>query len=104
MKYNWIVNAMEVKLSEGEMKNVVTMVHWTRNAIDGEFSAGSYGSCLVGSPTPEEFVSYDDLTKEEVESWLEANLNVSEIDANLDAQIELEKNPIQAILPPPFEN
>jgi hypothetical protein len=104
MEYNWIVNAMEVKLSEGEMKNVVTMVHWRRTAIDGEFSAESYGTCSVGNPTPEAFVSYEDLTKEEVESWLEASLDVSEIDANLDYQIQSKKNPIQATLQPPFEN
>jgi hypothetical protein len=104
MEYNWIVNAMEVKLSEGEMKDVVTMVHWTRNAIDGEFSAESYGTCSVGNPTPEAFVSYEDLTKEEVESWLEASLDVAEIDANLLSQVELKKNPIDATLPPPFEN
>jgi len=104
MEYNWIVNAMEVKLSEGEMKDVVTMVHWTRTAIDGEFSADTYGACSVGNPTPEAFVSYEDLTKEEVESWLEASLDVAEIDANLLSQVELKKNPIDATLPPPFEN
>lgn len=104
MEYNWIISAMDVKLSEEQMKDVVTLVHWRRVAIDGEFSAESYGTCPVGSPTPEEFVSYEDLTKEEVESWLEAGLDVAEIDANLAAQIELKKNPIDAQLPPPFNN
>ena len=104
MEYNWIVNAMEVKLSEGEMKDVVTLIHWTRTATDGEFSAESYGTCSVGNPTPEEFVSYEDLTKEEVESWLEGSLDVAQIDANLLSQVELKKNPIDATLPPPFEN
>jgi hypothetical protein len=104
MEYNWIISAMEVKLSEGEMKDVVTLVHWRRTATDGEFSADTYGTCSVGNPAPEEFVSYEDLTKEEVESWLEASLDVAEIDANLDAQVELKKNPIDATLPPPFEN
>ena len=104
MEYNWIISAMDVKLSEEELKDVVTTVHWRRTAVDGEFSAESYGTCPVGSPTPEQFVSYEDLTKEEVESWLEAGLDVVEIDANLAAQIELKKNPIDAQLPPPFNN
>ena len=104
MEYNWIVNAMEVKLSEGEMKDVVTLVHWTRNAIDGEFSASFYGTCPVGEPVPEQFVSYEDLTKEEVESWLEASLDVESIDAGLVSQIESQKNPVDATLPPPFNN
>lgn len=104
MEYNWIISAMDVKLSEGEMKDVVYNIHWRRSAIDGEYSAEVYGTCPVGNPTPEQFVSYEDLTKEEVESWLEANLDVEAIDAGLASQIELAKNPIDATLPPPFNN
>ena len=104
MTKTWIISAMEVKLSEGEMKDVVTLVHWRRNAIDGEFSAEVYGTCPVGEPTPEQFVSYEDLTKEEVEAWLEANLDVEAIDAGLASQIESQKNPVDATLPPPFNN
>lgn len=104
MKYNWIISAMDVKLSEGELKDVVFNIHWRRNASDGQYSAEVYGTCPVGNPTPEQFVSYEDLTKEEVEAWLEASLDVAELDENLNAQIELKKNPIDAQLPPPFEN
>lgn len=104
MEYNWIISAMDVKLSEGEMKDVVYNIHWRRSAVDGEYSAEVYGTCNVGDPTPEQFVSYEDLTKEEVESWLEANLDVEAIDAGLASQIELAKNPIDATLPPPFNN
>jgi hypothetical protein len=104
MEYNWIISAMDVKLSEGEMKDVVIMVHWIRTATDGEFSSQSYGTCPVASPTPEQFISYEDLTKEEVVVWLEESLDVAEIDANLYAQVELKKNPIDATLPPPFAN
>ena len=104
MEYNWIISAMDVKLSEGEMKDVVYNIHWRRTLADGEFAADSYGTCAVGEPTPEQFVSYEDLTKEEVESWLEANLDVESIDAGLLAQVELKKHPVDATLPPPFEN
>lgn len=104
MEYNWIISAMDVKLSEGEMKDVVFNVHWRRSATDGKYSTEVYGVCPVGNPTPEHFVSYEDLTKEEVEAWLEENLDVESIDAGLVANIELQKNPIDATLPPPFEN
>lgn len=104
MEFNWIISAMDVKLSEGEMKDVVYNVHWRRSAVDGEFSAEVYGTCPVGEPTPEQFVSYEDLTKEEVEAWLVANLDVEAIDSGLQAQIELAKNPVNETLPPPFAN
>lgn len=104
MEYNWIIAAMDVNLSEGEMKDVVTLVHWRRSAVEGEYSAEVYGTCHVGEPTPEQFVSYEDLTKEEVENWLESNLDVQSIDAGLASQIELQKNPVDTTLPPPFNN
>ena len=104
MEYSWIVSAMDVKISEGSMKDVVYNIHWRRSAVEGEYSAEAYGTCPVGEPTPEQFVSYEDLTKEEVESWLEANLDVESIDAGLASQIESQKNPVDATLPPPFNN
>lgn len=104
MTKSWIISALDVKLSEGEMKNVVYNIHWRRSLTDGELSAESYGTCPVGEPTPEAFVSYEDLTKEEVESWLEANLDVEAIDNSLVADIELQKNPVSETLNPPFEN
>lgn len=103
MNYNWIISALDVKLSEGEMKNVVYNIHWRRSLTDGELSAESYGTCPVGEPTPEAFVSYEDLTKEEVEGWLEGNLDVESIDAALLPNIELQKNPVSETLNPPFE-
>ena len=104
MEYNWIISAMDVKLSEGELKEVVYNVHWRRSVVDGEYSAEVYGTCPVGDPTPEQFVSYEDLTKEEVEAWLEESLDVETIDESLASQIQLQKNPIDATLPPPFAN
>lgn len=104
MEYNWIWVASDVHLNVDGLKDVVYNIHWRRTLADGEFTADCYGTCTVGEPTPEQFVSYEDLTKEEVESWLEANLDVESIDAGLLAQVELKKHPVDATLPPPFEN
>lgn len=104
MEYKWIISAMDVKPAEGELKDVVYNVHWRRNLTDGEYSAEVYGTAPVGDPAPEQFVSYEDLTKQEVESWLEASLDVEAIDAGLLSQVEQEKNPSSITLNPPFEN
>lgn len=103
MEYNWIWVASDVHLNVDGLKDVVYNIHWRRSLTDGELSAESYGTCPVDEPTPEAFVSYEDLTKEEVESWLEANLDVEAIDAALLANIELQKNPVSETLNPPFE-
>ena len=108
MVFDWIISAMDCKIHEGEMTDVVQTVHWRYNASDvvdeKTYFAEMYGATQVGEPTPEDFTSYPDLTKEQVVSWLEAVLDVPNMQENLTKQIELKINPIDVTLPPPFAN
>ena len=49
------------------------------------------------------FISYDDLTKEDVVGWLESGLDVDSMKENLDKQIELKKNPVDETLRPDWD-
>jgi hypothetical protein len=49
-------------------------------------------------------VDYENLTKEQVVSWLEGTLDVEHLKENLAYQIDLQINPIVATLNPPFGN
>lgn len=108
MVFDWIISAMDCKIHEGEMTDVVQTVHWRYNATDvveeKTYFAEMYGATAVGEPTPEDFTSYPDLTKEQVVGWLEATLDVTAMQENLTKQIELQINPIDVTLPPPFAN
>jgi hypothetical protein len=114
MEFNWIISAMDCKIHEGEMTDVVQTVHWRYNTTDivpatsgsteKTYFAEMYGATQVGEPTPENFTSYPDLTKEQVVGWLEAVLDIDTMDENLTNQIELQINPIDVTLPPPFSN
>ncbi len=108
MVFDWIISAMDCKIHEGEMTDVVQTVHWRYNATDvvdeKTYFAEMYGATQVGEPTPEDFTSYPDLTKEQVVSWFEAVLDVPNMQENLTKQIELQINPIDVTLPPPFAN
>lgn len=108
MEFNWVISAMDCKIQEGEMTDVVQTVHWRYNAteiVDGKtYFADIYGATNVGEPTPENFTSYSDLTKDQVVGWLEAELDVVSMQYNLTKQIELQINPIDVTLPPPFNN
>lgn len=108
MQFNWIISAMDCKIHEGEMTDVVQTVHWKYNATevfeDKTYFAEMYGASAVGEPTPENFTSYPDLTKEQVVGWLEAELDVVSMQENLTKQIELQINPVDVTLPPPFDN
>jgi len=101
MEYKWIWSASDVHLNVDGMKDVVYNLHWRRQLSDGDLMVEVYGTCPVGQPNPESFTDYENLKDEEVFGWLEENLDVESIDAGLASAMELEKNPVNATLPPP---
>ena len=103
--YKWIISAVECKVKEGDMTDVVYVVHWRYNATnENGITAEVYGAQTISSPNPEDFTPYDQITKEQVVGWLEASIDVPAMDLNLDEQINLIINPVNVTLPPPFEN
>jgi hypothetical protein len=106
--FNWIISAMECKVKEDTLSDVVILVHWRYNANsivkEKEYFAETYGATSVGMPSGDSFTPYADLTKEQVVGWLEASLDVPAMQLQLEANIELQINPIDVTLPPPFKN
>ena len=86
----WKINQLDRQISDG----LVTTAHWRVDAVDGEYSAGSYGT--VGFERGETFTPYDSLTEAQVIEWVKEKLDVEAIEASLAAQIELQKNPVTA--------
>jgi len=94
-----------------ELQNVVNMIHWRRALSEGTegqadyYYADVYGAMPLTSPDPNDFVLYENLTFQDCENWLNemTDPSVSELDENLTANIELQKNPIEETLPLPFE-
>jgi hypothetical protein len=86
----WTIAQLDRQTSDG----LVTTAHWTVNAVDGEYSAGSYGT--VGFERGDTFVAYDSLTEAQVIAWVKEKLDVVAIEANLQSQIDDLKNPVSA--------
>ena len=104
--YTWEITAMEVVLNQDGLSNVVSNIDWRLIAtVDGQkYRAEKWAKQYVSAPEADKFTNYEDLTKEEVVSWLESILDVPQLKENLAYQIELQINPTHATLPPPFEN
>jgi len=82
-----------VQLNRNTADGFVTTAHWTVTATDGDFSAHAYGSCgFDGELT----TPYEDLTEEQVLGWVWEQIDKAEIESNLAAQINAQKNPITA--------
>ena len=104
--YTWEITAMEVILNQDGLSNVVSNIDWRLIAtVKGQpYTALHWAKQYVSAPDADTFTAYDELTKEQVVSWLESVLDVPQLKENLDEQINLQANPVTAILPPPFAN
>jgi myo-inositol-hexaphosphate 3-phosphohydrolase len=90
MEYQWNVVQMDRLTSDG----FVVTVHYTVNAVDGDYSASTYGT--VGYTQGEgSYVPYADLTEAEVVGWVQESLGKDTVEAGLAANIALQKNPVQ---------
>ena len=73
----------------------ITTAHWTVNAVDGDYTASSYGTCGFAASTPA--IPYASVTEAQVLNWCWANgVDKDATEASLAQQIELQKNPVTA--------
>ena len=88
----WNVSQLDRQTSDG----FVTVAHWQCNATDGDYSASAYSTCSWSEGTAT--IPYASLTKETVLGWIWANgVDKDAVEASLNAQIELKKNPVTAV-------
>lgn len=84
-EYTWSFPNFEV-----DADNKVKVIHWRLDAVDGEYSAGMYGT---DSETIDQ--DFESITKDEAKACVIAHSEQTEdeMKAVLDAQIEEQKNP-----------
>jgi hypothetical protein len=88
MEFNWSVVNMDRKSADG----FVTTVHYNVSAVDGEFTASTYGT--VGYTEEGAFTPYSQLTEALVAGWVQNSLGKETVEAALAAQIDALKNPV----------
>jgi hypothetical protein len=88
--YTWNVVQMDRLTSDG----FVVTVHYTVNAVDGDYTASTYGT--VGYTQEEgNIIPFESLTPEIVVGWVKDSLGQSTVEEALAAQITAQKNPVQ---------
>jgi hypothetical protein len=104
MAFNWIISQLDSIPSIEGMDKVISVIHYRAQKQSEGYLAESYGCLGVDAPHEANFTPYDEVTKEMVEGWLEAGLDIEAIEANLSSQIENFLNPPIVVYPLPFEN
>jgi hypothetical protein len=91
MNFTWNV----VQTNYNTIDKFITTVHYTVNAVDGEFTANTYGTVGYTEQPNKSYIPYASLTKAEVIGWVQESLGKDTVEASLTAQIEAQKNPVQ---------
>lgn len=94
-EYTWTIAQLERTLPEGG----VFVAHWRVSATDGDYTASAYGTArFTPDPEAEGFIPYEDLTEADVLAWVWASedYDKDQIEDNLAAQINAQKNPVTA--------
>ena len=92
--YTWSIPTVERNLADGG----VTVAHWRCDAVDGDYSASSYGTAsFTPDADADDFVAYDDLTEATVIGWVQESVVQADVEAALAAKIEADKTPTTGV-------
>lgn len=100
--YTWSFPQFDTANSEGGFVNVVKTIHWRLDGVDGEYSAGAYGTVGLGDPESGSFINFDNLTEQWAIDAVSGRLDVVASKAAIDAKIEEQRNPPVVAKKPPF--
>jgi hypothetical protein len=100
--YSWAFPQFEVAPSSDNLTDVVRVIHWRIDGIDGAFSAGAYGSVALSAPDPAAFMSYADITEQWTIDAVTANIELDSIKNSIAGEINKKKNPPTIHMNPPF--
>jgi hypothetical protein len=101
--FQWVIpqDSMVTAKSIDGLSDVVVTINAYREISD-EVTSTQIPVCVGLTPPAEDFIPYDQLTKEIVEGWLNENSDVTTLDIELSFQLENIKNPKVQVLPNPF--
>ncbi len=91
ISYNWNIVQMDRLTSDG----FVVTVHFNVSAVDGDYTASTYGTVGYTQEEGESYIPYDQLTPEIVTGWVQQSLGKETVEASLASQIEAQRNPTQ---------
>jgi len=88
---------MNRTLTDGDLSDVVTVLHWQCTDSDGEHHGRCYGTVGLSAPDADSFTAYADISEADAIAWAKAALGEEQVEAceaSVANQIELSKNPV----------
>ena len=100
--YKFHINAVDVHTQVGDLEKVVYNVHWSYIGEDENGNTASIiGVQSVDEPNADNFTAFESLVQSDIIGWIEPKFVLSEMQANLDAQIAEKVAPTKQTLQVP---
>jgi len=107
--YTWNFSPLEIVYNEGEMTDVIQIVHWQYAATytDETQNVTKQSIGTIGLPAPHSasFTPFADVTKEMVTDWVTTAMGTEQIDSmqqSLSASIAYDLHPTRGVVSPPW--
>lgn len=105
INFKWTIIGLDCEVSKNGLTNVVKTVHWNLSGVnENNISAEVYGAEILDEPNIENFKDFDNLEKQDIIDWLNANMDVAVLEENIAQQIILIENPTMVTLQLKNEN
>lgn len=91
--FTWTFSSLDIAPSEDGLTDVIKTIHWRYKCSEGEHFTEFYGSAIMESPDPLYYIEYNDITKDDLELWVEDKLNMQDMQTDILAALENIKNP-----------
>jgi len=106
-RYKWFVYEFQVNSSLDNLQDVIVKVYWRRQAI-AEPNGVAYayemkGETDLAAPNKADFIQFDNLTQDIVIPWLESAIDMTELNNQLDIELDKIINPPFPIKPIPWQ-
>jgi hypothetical protein len=93
IQYSWEIISMKTE-NDNDLNNIVNSINYKRTGIEEELKYSIQGEYFCEYPDKEKFTEYQNLTFEQVCSWIENKIRIEVLDNKIQEEIEKQKNTI----------
>lgn len=79
INYNWDCKTVDVFPTKDSKANVIHTIHWKYTGTENNHSSTLIGTLIIDTEDLSSFTEFDDLTNNDISSWVENSLGSEEI-------------------------
>jgi len=109
IEYSWVIDKLEYYPSKNGFDKLVYNIYYAIRGVSGDYVAMQHDvtPVVIDNIKPEDFIPFEDLTKDIVVGWLEGALSADYIQQLKDTianNINIMMNPPSVMANPPWDN